>query len=788
MILAAVFLLSFSSLAFEVLLTRVFSISQWNHLSFMVISIALFGFAASGTFLSIAESKQLRWHRYISSKIPVALLVAGYSSCTIFSFVILNRLPLDYFRMPLELSQSLYLLIAYLLLSMPFFFTGLTVCAAYAFLPEKTGSVYLSTMMGAAFGAFAPLPFLTVFGIERSIFISAMIPLILLPFTADGRLKKWLLSLTISILAVAVILFTVSMDTRVKPSPYKSLSQILRFPNTGITETITTLRGRMDKVKSPYIRFAPGMSLKFTENLPRQHSIFKDGDAPLILYDIRSQSDLDFARFTLPYSGYILNPQPDSTLLLINGGGISIPCALAGKSKRIVVVEQHPYAAAKIQSQYNLTVYATNPRSFISNSKEEFSVIHIEDWGPSLPGTAALNQSHLFTRQALKDYIEHLEPAGVIILSRKLLLPPADSIRLWATAYEALKSSGSKVPDEHMAVMRNWDTFTLLISKTPIRHIEKIRAFARNLNFDLIYLPDLTKKETNQYNEFDEPFHFNEISRLRKSYESRDVKQFFQTYLLDVSPQSDNRPFPSRFLKWTKILDQYKSMGSRFYSLFLSGEVIVCVVFFEALLITTLLLLVPVLGILKRAEKPSPYSVLFFLGVGFGFMFIELYFIKAFTLLFGDPVISLTVVLSGILIFSGAGGFCAKYIDYKNFGISLIALLTILLISFHGLQLLLKHLVGQPAVIRYVTAFLILSPFGFLMGIPFPLGMQFLLSNPAQRAYGWAVNGCASVLTSILSVQIALSFGISYIMICAIAAYGLVYFSYRRVQFIGIGA
>ena len=54
--LAAVFLLSLSSLALEVLLTRVFSISQWNHLSFMVISIALFGFAAAGTFLNIMDT------------------------------------------------------------------------------------------------------------------------------------------------------------------------------------------------------------------------------------------------------------------------------------------------------------------------------------------------------------------------------------------------------------------------------------------------------------------------------------------------------------------------------------------------------------------------------------------------------------------------------------------------------------------------------------------------------------------------------------------------------------
>ena len=38
-------------------------------------------------------------------------------------------------------------------------------------------------------------------------------------------------------------------------------------------------------------------------------------------------------------------------------------------------------------------------------------------------------------------------------------------------------------------------------------------------------------------------------------------------------------------------------------------------------------------------------------------MFVELYFIKQFVLLYGDPVVSFTVVLSGILVFSGVGGF-----------------------------------------------------------------------------------------------------------------------------------
>ncbi len=58
---ASVFLTSLSAIAFEILLTRIFSISQWHHLSFMVISIALFGMATSGVYLSISESRRTRY-------------------------------------------------------------------------------------------------------------------------------------------------------------------------------------------------------------------------------------------------------------------------------------------------------------------------------------------------------------------------------------------------------------------------------------------------------------------------------------------------------------------------------------------------------------------------------------------------------------------------------------------------------------------------------------------------------------------------------------------------------
>ena len=121
-LLISIFLVSLSTLAFEVLLTRVFSIAQWNHLSFMVISIALFGFGASGTFLSMVDIRKNRQQTYPVSGVSLAALLSLYSATAMISFVSLNNLPLDYFRLPVEPVQSLYLLAAYLLLTLPCFF------------------------------------------------------------------------------------------------------------------------------------------------------------------------------------------------------------------------------------------------------------------------------------------------------------------------------------------------------------------------------------------------------------------------------------------------------------------------------------------------------------------------------------------------------------------------------------------------------------------------------------------------------------------------------------------
>jgi len=792
MILIAVFLLALSSLFFEVLLTRIFSITQFNHLSFMVISIALFGFAASGTFLNILDTRQKGRGKQLTSNAPLSTVVLLYSVSVITAFIILNQIPLDYFKLPLEPIQTLYLLTAYLLLALPFFFTGLIISVAYAFIPEKTGLVYCASMAGSACGAILPVMLIPLFSEGKLVIAAALIPLIILPFGRSKPAQRQVSTRNVSLrqrlvlpafglgiaFSAGIIALAGNSMIAIKPSPYKALSQMLQFPDTRIIATTAGIRGRIDTVKSPYIRFAPGLSLKFTDTLPVQGVTFKDGDDPFFFYNIPEQKDRRFTNFTLLYAGYLLAPNPQNILLIQSGGGgLGIPCAMASGAREITIVQQHPQIARSIRRHYKIPVVNQHPRAFLARSKKRFRLIHVENWGASLPGSDALTQQCLFTVESLVEYLNHLKKDGILIISRKLLLPPADSIRLWATAFESLKRIGIEKPGHHLALLRNWSTFTLIISVQPLLNTDKLVEFARKLNFDLVYLKDLDHKTANRFNIFKKPFHFLEINRLAEAYQSGTEKAYFETYPLDVVPQTDIRPFPSRFLKWPELKTLYKMSGSRFYSLFMSGEIIVAVVFIEATVVALLLLVLPLAAIPKEGPKPYISHILYFLAVGAGFMFLELFFIKKYIFVFGDPVVSFTVVLTGILVFSGLGGYCSQRIGPQGLRYSLAALIAALILTMGGLDIIVYRILGLGTILRYVTAFLLLIPCGILAGLPFPLGMRYLLQSPAQRAYAWSANGCASVLAAIAAAQIALCLGIPTILACATAAYLLAFIS-----------
>jgi len=802
MIFPAVFTVSLTALCYEVLLTRFFSFSQWNHLSFMVISIVLFGFGASGSVLSLVERRRPGWSVAMLGSPGMLVLLMLCSIAISGSFLSVKNIPLDYFRMPLEWQQGAYLFLTFVLLLIPFFCAGSVISLAFAGMSVRAGWIYFANMFGSAVGALLPALLLPLLGEGRIVFCCALL-LLLLPFlyVLDRRRGAEKASLRSSrrILAVSGVLFLLTCAPlayrggvllEIRPSSYKLLPQVLQFPDTSVASRSNTIRGRLDRLESPYIRFAPGLSLKYSGALPPATFLVQDGDALFVLYDLKDQRSSAFSRFLHCYAGYALRPagSVDNVLILQAGGGLSLPCAVSAAAKDVTLLVEHPEAATVYRTVYSedrplpaLRIVSGNMRRHVAGDRRRYDRIQVEAWGPSVPGMASLDQEHLLTVEAFADYLQHLRPEGVLILSRKLLLPPSDMLKIFASAYASLQAAGIENPARHILLVRGWDSYTLLCSPSAFDKgcLADLRSFCRRRNFDLVFYEGIEQEEANLFNSFPEAFHFREIQRLYPALRENRAEEYYREYYLDIAPARDDRPFHSRFTRWSRLGTLFRSTGSRFYSLFLSGETIVLVVLVIAGLLSLLLLLLP--RLLSRQPGPlrevsrirSAAAITYFLAAGAGFMFVEMAFLQGFTFVFGDPVIAFTVVLAELLVLSGVGGALSARWTRRILPPVLITLVIcgIALFALFGRleQLLLQ---AQP-VAQALGSFGLLAPIALLMGVPFPVGLRLLISSPRFRAFGWGANGVASVVASIMAIPLTMTWGISRLLLLAAFCYAL---------------
>lgn len=779
---AAVFWLSVSALSLEVLLARVFALSQWHHLGFMVLSIALFGFAASGALLSLWERSHPGWEHRGAAPAVLFWLVIGFSLSALVAVVGITRLPLDYFRLPLEPIQAAYLAVAYLLLAVPFLFAGASISLAYALAPVQSGAIYLANMGGSALGAALPALLLPLLDEGRLVVLLASLPLGLLPGLCrrhSARRWKWLgLSAGTVVLAGAGFLLSPmgAAWIQVRPSPYKALPQALQYPDTRVTDRASGLRGRIDRVESPHLRFAPGLSLQFTGPISTGAALYRDAERPLYLYDPGGGGGFDFVRYTLPWAGYLLRDPPGQTLVVLRGGGAAIPTALAAGARPPTVMVDHPGVARQLERHYGWPVRVGVPRSALARAPNRYGIIHLENWGPSLPGAGALDQNEDATVAAFRLYLQRLQPGGVLVLARRLLLPPSDLVRNFATAYAALRAEGIAEPERHLAVLRNWDVYVLLVAPAPLGdRADKLRAFARSRNFDLVHLPGLSRAAANRFNVFDAPFHYEALQAFLTAARSGRSDAFFRDHPLDLAPRHDDRPFPNRFLKWSRLPAIYRSTGERFYTLMMSGELVVLVVLVESMVVALALLLPALVRLRGRRGPGAGGRTGFFLAVGAGFMLAELYLIKALTVLFADPVVSFAAVLAAVMVTSGAGGFLSRHGSVDRVRPALALLAAVLVALPLGMTPFLHWAIALPSAGRWLVGLLLPVPLGVLMGVPFAAGMRRLSTTAGDRAVAWAANGCSSVLASVAAAELALAVGISSVGWMAAAAYGLAF-------------
>ncbi len=782
--LASIALISCAALANEILLTRFFAIVHWHHFAYMMISLALLGFGASGTFLFLTRRLLLR---HFAPAFSANLLLFGCFA--LLGPMISQALPFRAEELLWNPWQLLWLAATYLTLSIAFFCAanaiGLTLMAYRA----RSGRIYAADLVGAGAGSLLILTALYVLAPEHALkllaaagFAAAVSAAVELRWRRPGWLALSLLGLLATILIPAGWL-------RPEPGPYKSLSQALLVSGTRIVTETSSPLGRVTVLESARVplRHAPGLGLTATSEPPPQLGLFTDGDQ---MDAITSASDdprrLAFVAETTSAFAYHI-AERRSVLVLGAGGGLEILRARHLGATRIESVELNPQVARllavefrdytnRLVEQPGVSLHVGDARGYLAAHDDRYDLIQMSLVGSSGSGLGGLSEDYLHTVEALRLYLRRLSPGGFLSITRFVQVPPRDGLKLLATTIAAFESAGEGEPGGRLLMIRGWQTVTLLVKNGEItaQEIARTREFCDQYAFDVAWFPGMPRELANRNNLLPEPWFHDGARALLGPHAAR----FIADYPFDIRPATDDRPYFHNFFRWSSFAEAWRTRGRGGMALLETGYAVLAATVVQAVLAGIVLIVLP-LGLLGRrstAEDVRWRVLAYFTGIGLAFLLIEIVFLQKMLLLVHHPTIALALTLATFLIAAGAGSAWTTRVTREDarrcliIAVSGIALLGSLYSALF--DPLLASLDGWPVGARAGAATLLLAPLAFLMGTPFPLALREL--EEPLVPWAWGINGCASVLSPALATLLAIDLGLTTVLWFALVLYVLV--------------
>jgi len=248
---------------------------------------------------------------------------------------------------------------------------------------------------------------------------------------------------------------------------------------------------------------------------------------------------------------------------------------------------------------------------------------------------------------------------------------------------------------------------------------------------------------------------------------SSDPAAYERQYPFDISPVSDNRPFFFYTVQpgdlWAFVTRaSTKSADYKINSaLPLLFELLAI-----SLLATVIVLALPPLVLRTRLprEKPVLGFLLYFLAIGAGYILVEVALIQKFVLFLGHPTYALTVVIFSLLVSSGIGSFASGKViraSASRWRAALVGVAILIGLLAVDVSVLLPKAIQFPLAWKIIMSVVLIFPAGFLMGMPFPVGLARLEKwQSASVRWAWSLNAAASVLGSVASLVLAIYLGL----------------------------
>lgn len=806
-------MVSLSALLLELTLTRLFSIILWYDYAFMVISIAFFGLGIGSLLVHILKgklnevnlpSRVLQSTMGFAISLPIVLLVMG------------QLIP----------SNPSFIYVFYLSSSIPFFFAGLSVAMIYLSMPKEITRLYFIDLIGAGAAALILDPIIQVLGAESVLLSISLLVLgptlvaaLFLVRNSEGikkatdkenrvsvPIENKLKIYGIMVFGSAAILLVINIDFNVfaiEPGISKGLYYQLAKPQEyQHLSTQWNSFSRIDVTKQTHHNYNNESAFQNTssENTGRSKALASiiidaDADTPVFRWN-GSFSDISWVKQYMDYLPYELL-KANSTLVIGSGGGEDILIALAGGSKNVTAVEINPLIISKakefgrlagnLYDRKEVDVYIDDGRRFISSSNSKYDIITlklVDSWAAQLAGGYALSENYLYTVEAFRQYLQHLdEDNGMLVMVRWNIELP----RLMPLIVESLRQETGKNAEEisrHVAIVedrpglyfganenRTIYPVLVMLKNKPFTssEISIINERARENNAELFVLPGVYAQPP-----YDELLTVNSQFEPDKQQQGlgRNIETEKLNSIIELEPPTDDSPF---FFAREKVPEQMILL-------------LVTVLSVSAVLALLLIYYSKINNIHLSSSSISWLFILFAIFIGLGFMVIEITFIQKFLLLLGTPIMALTVILFSILVSSGVGAYLSGKLfgknPHKGMIVSIPLLVTIIIIYYIFLQEIINHNIASEIHYRIGLTFALLSPAGVLMGFQFPsvVRLSSLFAQKDGQHLGtdnrrgdvtllWGVNVIASVIGTVLTAILSMIIGFSGSLLVGAALY-----------------
>ena len=483
-----------------------------------------------------------------------------------------------------------------------------------------------------------------------------------------------------------------------------------------------------------------------------------------------------------------------------------------------------------------LDVIGYDGRLFLAYTNKQYDIIDLslaDSAGLSNPGGFAIIEKFSYTREAMRNYMRALKPGGILSVTLwNKEEPPKSVLKLYSTMAAAARDVDEKgIAQNFFATSTYLSTSTVLYKKGGFTadEVTTLRKHSAAMSFDELYSPgyafdDSRTNETLKGYE-DQIFGTGQqgpatdpaaapaagtaaadapldgpapdapapdaaggagesgvvpattVGRIAWQYLiNGGYDDIASRYVFDSRPLTNSRPYFAAYvksadlLKTTDRLDLFQDEW---------GYLLVWATLGVAMCAALILVLFPLVFGWRTIFSNVPgkgRAILYFGCLGLGYIMVEVGLIANFILALSNATVSASVLITGMLVFSGLGSFVSeRYLDRARTVMPKVFLAIGALLIGYGF--LIEHvldLIGTlPYALRLLCCFVLIFPPAFLMGFPMPTAMTSLarLGKDHMFLWAWGINGCFSVVGAALVPIISTSFGLTAVLVVAGCAY-----------------